>query len=325
MEINRRIQNILARNDSPVIHSYYNAYLKGNKQPTTAKVFLNNVIKFLNYLRDDNGIDINKFDSFTTVKHMHIIGYFNSISTKTKADGTQTRLKATTKNGMLAAIKDFFEFLRFNDYIVTNPCDKVKLQKETEVNEIVYLTTEEIKRVKNEIWRNGGDNATRDYAIFMLGIRTGMRETAITEINISDIDRENLMIRNVVEKGNYKQDKYITANTLEIIDDWLAERPECDTDALFTSVGQRGKLKGVVKRIKQWEVERMIKGYTECLGKHITPHKMRSTCATQLFEVTNDIYTVAETIGHRNIQNTRKYAAVSQNRKRGIIANLDNI
>lgn len=326
MEINAKIQKNLDAQNCKVVKAYYNGYLKGVKQPSSSHVFLCNVIRFTNWLKENEEIDINKYSVYKKVKPLTINAYINEISTRVKKDGTVVPVKYSTKYGILAAIKDFFEFLKVNEYIDSNPCDKVKIQKESETREIVYMTKDEVKEVKEVIKSNENtEDALRDYAIFTLGCRTGLRETALTEINISDIDRKNLVIHDVIEKGNYKRDVYISQDTLNVIDKWLSVRKPCDTDALFTKLKLKGKNKGKYIRIPQREVLRNIVKYTENLDKHITPHKMRSTCATQLFEQTEDVYAVAEIIGHRNIQNTRKYAAVSNNRRREMTNALDTL
>lgn len=51
--------------------------------------------------------------------------------------------------------------------------------------------------------------------------------------------------------------------------------------------------------------------------KKITPHKLRSTYGTALYQETDDIYLVAEVLGHSDVNTTRKhYAAMSDTRRR---------
>lgn len=73
------------------------------------------------------------------------------------------------------------------------------------------------------------------------------------------------------------------------------------------------------------EIAEIIKRNTINIDKHITPHKMRSTCATNLYEKTNDIYLVQEVLGHKNIANTRRYARMSEEKKKNAADIMDKL
>ena len=73
------------------------------------------------------------------------------------------------------------------------------------------------------------------------------------------------------------------------------------------------------KRINVRSVENLVKKYAKIVTplKKITPHKLRSTFGTNLYQETKDIYVVAEVLGHKDINTTRKhYAAMSDTRRR---------
>ena len=55
---------------------------------------------------------------------------------------------------------------------------------------------------------------------------------------------------------------------------------------------------------------------TSEFDKKITPHKMRSTCATKLYNKEGDIYLVAQQLGHKNIKNTMIYAQATEERRK---------
>ena len=69
-------------------------------------------------------------------------------------------------------------------------------------------------------------------------------------------------------------------------------------------------------------VAKYTKGITD---KHITPHKLRSTCATNIYEKTGDIYLVADVLGHSNLANTRRYTAVSNEKRKQAAKAMDDI
>ena len=108
------------------------------------------------------------------------------------------------------------------------------------------------------------------------------------------------------------RDIYIGDNTIQSIRTWLVDREKYAKNsaqkALFIS--QKGN------RISNSTVERMMKKETAGFGKRITPHKMRSTCATKLYNKKGDIYLVAQQLGHKNIRNTMIYAQATEDNRR---------
>ena len=81
-------------------------------------------------------------------------------------------------------------------------------------------------------------------------------------------------------------------------------------DALFLSMQN--------KRISVRAVENLVKKYASNVSlKKITPHKLRSTFGTNLYQETGDIYLVADVLGHKDVNTTRKhYAAMKDEHKR---------
>ena len=73
------------------------------------------------------------------------------------------------------------------------------------------------------------------------------------------------------------------------------------------------------KRITVRAVENLVKKYASMVTslKKITPHKLRSTYGTTLYKETGDIYLVADVLGHKDVNTTRKhYAALEEDRRR---------
>ena len=66
-------------------------------------------------------------------------------------------------------------------------------------------------------------------------------------------------------------------------------------------------------------VEKLVKKYASKVTslKKITPHKLRSTYGTSLYQETGDIYLVADVLGHKDVNTTKKhYAAIGEERRR---------
>lgn len=291
------------------------------KSYTTKRMYINYVSDFLDFLQDYYKLDINDIDVFSNIRPSMINSYV------TQLNDVGESIKASRVYG----IKNFFSFLVNDGYINSNPCDRVNPPKDKQVHKITSLTKEEIEIVKNNIMNGVGSELskkrqkqwrTRDYAIVMLALSLGLRVTSLTEINMNDIDFENNEIK-IVEKGNKERYIMFSDSIKEILNDWIEDRnwflirggENCD--ALFIS--------SQLKRINQNTIADLITKYTYNIDKHITPHKLRSTCATNVYNATGDIYLTADILGHADLRNTKRYAAMSEERKKKAAQAMDDI
>jgi site-specific recombinase XerD len=109
---------------------------------------------------------------------------------------------------------------------------------------------------------------------------------------------------------------------LDWIDDYSKKNADfakktADVEAFFLS------LQG--SRISVRAVENLVKKYAQIISplKKITPHKLRSTFGTGLYRDTRDIYIVADILGHKDINTTKKhYAATSDDIRRDVAKTL---
>lgn len=144
---------------------------------------------------------------------------------------------------------------------------------------------------------------------------TGLRVSECVGLNITDIDFGVDGLR-VHRKGGKEVIVYFGEEVEQALREYLRERKEIvtaegDEDALFLSM-QR-------KRINVRSVENLVKKYAKTVTplKKITPHKLRSTYGTNLYHETNDIYLVADVLGHSDVNTTKKhYAAQADERRR---------
>ncbi len=146
----------------------------------------------------------------------------------------------------------------------------------------------------------------------MLG--TGIRVSELVGLDINNIDfnTNGILIR---RKGGKEATVYFGDEVYTALTDYLEIRnriiPEAGSEnALFLSLQN--------KRMSVRSVENLVKKYASIVTplKHITPHKLRSTYGTTLYQETGDIYLVAEVLGHKDVNTTRKhYAAIENDRK----------
>lgn len=158
-------------------------------------------------------------------------------------------------------------------------------------------------------------NVKRDVAILTLFLTTGIRVSELVSINVDDIDFKNGCFK-VTRKGGNQVMLYFDDETAQALSEYLDERKDHGNYELASPLflSMQGK------RMSVRSVELMVKKYARIASplKKISPHKLRSTYGTMLYGETGDIYLVADVLGHKDVNTTRKhYAAMSEdNRKR---------
>ena len=299
-----------------IFTDFYNYMEADQKSYITMKHYIEYVADFRDAISKDKKDDFYKDVTVPQLRE-YIIGLRRRIE-----GGKEVKNSESNQATRWSAINAFFNFLVLDEYIDVNPMTKTKRPKSRAEKPIVYLEKDEIDKILDKIRAvSKSQFVNRDLAIVMLGIGTGIRVGALTQINISDIDFKNNTIH-VIEKGH--KDRYLSFgnNVRNILSMWLLDRqtyfPEVETDALFISQWrQRITTEGVLK---------LLKRYADGInGKHITPHKMRSTAATNMVKSGADIQTVANIMGHQSVVTTQRYAAVLEENKQRATESLDNL
>ena len=157
--------------------------------------------------------------------------------------------------------------------------------------------------------------SVRDLAIVTLLLGTGIRVSECVGIDIKDVDFKTNGVK-VHRKGGYETVVYFGDETESALKKYFEERVKIEaaeghTNALFLSMQK--------KRISVRAVELLVKKYSSLVTtmKKITPHKLRSTYGTSLYRETGDIYLVADVLGHKDVNTTKKhYAAIEEDRRR---------
>ena len=225
----------------------------------------------------------------------------------------------------LCSIRSLYDFLFKNQRIASNVTELVPLPKIHE-KPILRLSKGEMEKMlltaqTGEALSKGQQRyqkltAKRDFAMLSLFLGTGIRVSECVGMNISDVDLENNAFL-VTRKGGNQVVLYFPPEVAEALADYLEERETIEAlpgheDALFLSL-QR-------KRITQRAVQNLVKKYASVaapLKPRISPHKLRSTYATNLYHETGDIYLVADVLGHTSVDTTRKhYADMTDARRR---------
>ena len=231
-------------------------------------------------------------------------------------NGEYKELKESTQCTIYSSLCSFFEFLERESYIEDNPFSNHRIERpKVKENPVVFLTPEEVRRVEKEIMDGDGNAVSigkqkdwkyRDLLLFRIPVVNGLRVTALSEINVEDIDFLHKKIT-VTEKGNITKKVDFDPKTERYLRIWIKQREEL----LNGSSGNALFISNRRTRMTVRTIERVIEKYTECIpGKHITPHKLRSTCGTNAYQQKKDIYLVSKILGHKTTSPTRRYAAV---------------
>lgn len=307
-------------------------FFRGITEYTSARTrlaYAYDIRVFFEYLHDHNpslaDLDITKFplSLLDRITREDIEEYLEYLSYYTK-DGKEYTNDERGKKRKLAALRSFYHYYFQAELIEKNPAALVPLPKLHE-KEIIRLDPAEVAILLDQVEDGTGltdaqkrfhqATKTRDVAILTLLLGTGIRVSECVGLDIEDVDFRNNGIR-IIRKGGFESVVYFGEEVENALLDHLEERDhvvplEGHEHALFLSLQNR--------RISVRAVENMVKKYSSTVTslKKITPHKLRSTYGTSLYKETGDIYLVADVLGHKDVNTTRKhYAALEDDRRR---------
>lgn len=230
----------------------------------------------------------------------------------------------------ISTVRTFFKYFFNKDKLSVNVAAKITLPQQHD-KDIIRLERHEIDKILNAAEDGEGmsehqrkillNTRARDVAILSLLLGTGIRVSECVGLNIKDIDFASNAFT-VTRKGGNQAILYFNDDVKETLEYYVdGERKALlsrtqkinvpDEDALFLSLQ--------VKRICVRAVENLVKKYAMVASplKKISPHKLRSTYGTNLYRATGDIYMVADVLGHRDVNTTKKhYAAIEQDHRK---------
>ena len=274
----------------------------------------------LNGLKAADVLDVLTYDD--------IQEYLDTLNTHTVTDkyGSQKEVLSSpsSRARKISSLRSFYRFFFRTGEIKNNLSDLMDLPKIPDKN-IVTMDKLQVQRILSAVNDTAGMSEgeilrhskiiKRDHAIMMLFFGTGIRVSELVGIDISDIDFYNASLL-ITRKGGDEDEVYFGSEVQGALEDYvLADREALlagkDDPALFISMQH--------KRMNVRSVQLMIKGYAEKAGLNmkVTPHALRRTFGTNLYEETSDIYLVADALHHSSVETTRKhYASMSKDHKR---------
>ncbi|MBR2765243.1 MAG: tyrosine-type recombinase/integrase [Blautia sp.] len=266
-------------------------------------------------------------DILDQVKAMDLEEYEEYLKVYNNGDRLETNGERGLKR-KISALRSFYAYYFRREQIRTNPTVLIDMPK-IHQKSIIRLDTDEVVMLLDHI-EHGGDSLSgqrrayyektreRDLALVTLLLGTGIRVSECVGLDIEDVDFKNNGIT-VTRKGGNQMVVYFGSEVEKALKDYLAVRqgitPVAGHEhALFFST-QR-------KRMGVGAVENLVKKYASevTTAKKITPHKLRSTYGTALYQETGDIYLVADVLGHKDVNTTKKHYADLGNERRRLAA-----
>lgn len=269
-------------------------------------------------VRDITLSDLDRIKALDLEEYMEYLKYYSN------GENTEHINKERGISRKLSSLKTFYNYFYKKEMLSTNPAALVSLPK-LHSKEIIRLDVDEVASLLDQV--ESGDAMTerqrafhkktrvRDLALMTLLLGTGLRVSECVGLDIRDVDFKNDGVR-VHRKGGKEVVVYFGEEVREALLDYMEERKKKipvsgHEQALFLSLQD--------KRMSVKSVENLVKKYARLVTplKKITPHKLRSTYGTTLYQETGDIYLVADVLGHSDVNTTRKhYAALEEHRRR---------
>ena len=296
------------------------------------RVFFNFILEHLPQFKETKSlseITLRQLEEITARDIECYLEYLSYYEVEEKRANNLEEKVITHQNGQngkarkLAAIKTMYTYFYKQERIHVNPTLLIDMPKIHE-KPVIRLEVDEVARLLDLV--ESGEKLTeqqkkyheltkkRDLALIGLLLGTGMRVSECVGINLTDLDFDANGVK-ITRKGGNETIIYFGQEVEKLLKDYLEERKKMvckdENEPLFLSIQQ--------KRISVRSVQLLVKKYSSQVTtlKKITPHKLRSTYGTQLYQETGDIYLVADVLGHKDVNTTKRhYAQMDESRKK---------
>lgn len=287
-EIEFKIQKLI--NNNPELSGFYGFMI--NDSLTTSYYYLTIVKSFLKQSKKTSDqLNIDDFSLFM---------------------GTKRNKTSSYRIATYHALKKYGEYLKYKGVLNENPVETIRRPKSKESEKTIikrskgFLSQKEIKQYisaieeeiqKEPIW------GIRDLAIIEIFLGTGIRNSAMYKLDVSSIDFEKGTLV-VTDKEGIVNTHKLSEEIMQSISLWLTERKKIlrdkNEDALFIS-NQK-------KRISNHALYNVVKKYGHMIKRDdLSPHKLRATYGSQLYEATKDIFFVQQCMHHSSSKTTALY------------------
>lgn len=275
--------------------------VEGGRSPRTIENYKLYLERFIDFAGD---IDVAKITSETVRKYRLWLNRY-------KNSNTGEELLLITQNYHLIALRGLLTYLSQRD-ISSLAADKIALPK-TVRKQVTFLHYDEVVRLIEQIPLDN-EPGLRDRAIIELLFSSGLRVSELVNLNRDHINlaRREFMVRG---KGQKDRPVFVSMSAAEHVKNYLDARSD-SLPALFISYSRRlakPSVSGDYRRLSARSIQRMVSHYARLAGitKHVSPHTMRHSFATDLLMNGADLRAVQSMLGHSNIATTQIYTHVT--------------
>lgn len=333
--LDRNRNNMKKLNDMLAdLPAFCSIFFIGTQDTTTPLTRLNYAIDlktFFNYLvtyeseflnkpiKDISIADIDQVTAQTIERYMAYLSYYDKQNGAVLTNGERGKMRK------LSSLRAFFKYFFNKDMLKANVAAKVSTPKlhekpiirleADETQELIYYC-DTLNGFSNHQKKYNEKFKIRDNAIISLFLTTGIRVSECVGLNVDDFNF-NLNSFRVTRKGGNQVILYFGEETSKILQNYLKYRETLNVSKEEHAMFLSSQNKRMMVRAMEYLVKKYAKAATPL--KHITPHKLRSTYGTNLYKETKDIYIVAEVLGHKDVNTTKKhYAAISDDVRRSV-------
>lgn len=228
------------------------------------------------------------------------------------------KLSIITQSYHLIALRGFLTYLSRRD-IESLSADKIILPK-TARKQVTFLHFDEVTRMLNQI-DTSTEQGLRDRAIIELLFSSGLRVSELVNLNRDHINltRREFMVRG---KGQKDRPVFVSKSAAEHVANYLESRQD-SLVPLFLSYSRNSQTpntSGDFRRLQARSIQRMVSQYAKLAGitKHVSPHTMRHSFATDLLMNGADLRSVQAMLGHSDISTTQVYTHVTDQHLREV-------
>jgi site-specific recombinase XerD len=223
---------------------------------------------------------------------------------------TSDEMSQVTQNYHLIALRSFLKFCAKREYDAL-PADKIELARTTRP-QVTFLSGEELERLAEEP-KTATLPGLRDRAIIELLFSSGLR---VSELVGLDRDHINLSRREFRVRGKGQKDRpvFISQQASDWVKRYMDQRADNAKPLFIRYSGTKNiDQSGNFSRLTARSIQRMVSRYAKLAGitKHVSPHTLRHSFATDLLMNGADLRSVQAMLGHSNISTTQIYTHVT--------------
>lgn len=301
-KINRKVDSILS--DLPDYVSEWNMnMLASDKAASTRRDFVSKIALYLKSINesDPKSVKPEEFNSANVTK------FFISTRTHYNKYGKKAPTSDSYQCAVWTSLNIFFKFMKKRGYINENFMEMIDRPANHDLERInrnrVRLTPEDFKAILSSVKFGNPDYRERDYAILTIFMNTGMRESALMNSEIDDINFEKRTLT-IIDKREKTHVYIINDVMMDALKRWLIVRETWlkDNNERHLFITKNGGGMGVKT------IQDVVRKYTEMgIGKALSPHKLRAGVATIIYDKTHDLEFTCKFMGHADASITQRY------------------